>query len=59
MAFLPPFEVLFPLSDDVRGMVECVCEAGEIHPMVVVPQGFLSARDFDFGVMEFPAEGTH
>ena len=67
MAFLPPFETLFPLSDDLSSVVagkRCECERGAPDGAVVVhiPHGFLSAKpcDFDPGRMqESPTEGTH
>jgi len=62
MAFLPPFGPVFPLSDDVSGVIvkrempSCGCL------VVHVPHGFLSAKPFDFDpgrMPEFPTEGTH
>jgi len=64
MAHLPPFEPLFPLSDDlssVAAVERCECERGAPDGAAVVhiPHGFLSAKAFGFEVSEFPTEGTH
>ncbi len=62
MAHLPTFESLFPLSDDVAGLISgrempsCGCL------VVHVPHGFLSAKPCDFDperMPELPTEGTH
>ncbi|MCK9361885.1 hypothetical protein M0Q28_06745 [Patescibacteria group bacterium] len=55
MAYLPPFESLFPLSDDLSGMTLEVMDlmpAGEA--VVDVPLGYLSARVLDFDGCEMP-----
>lgn len=62
MAYLPPSESMFPLSDDVAGLIDgrempsCGCL------VVNVPHGFLSAKpkDFDPDRMPcLPTEVTH
>ena len=67
MAYIPPFESLFPLSDDlsnIEAVERCECLRGAPDGTVVVhvPHGFLSARGAYFdgvGMQELPTEGTH
>lgn len=58
MAFLPAFEILFPLSDGMGG-VEIV-RAPPLGCVVVhIPHGFLSAKGMDFERPVTEMEGTH
>ena len=64
MAHLPPFEPLFPLSDDLSSVAaveryECERGAPDGAAVVNIPHGFLSAKAFGFKIPEFPTEGTH
>jgi len=66
MSFLPRFEPLFPLSDDlsnVEAVEVCERERGALDGSRVahVPHGFLSVKGMDFlcKMPEFPTEGTH
>lgn len=67
MAYLPPFEALFPLSDDLSNVeavkcCECLRGAPDGSVVVHVPNGFLSARGTFFdgvGMQDSPTEGTH
>lgn len=51
MAYLPPFESLFPLSDDLSGVD--ILSLGDCE-VVDVPLGYLSARVLDFDGDEPP-----
>ena len=59
MAFVPPFEVLFPLSDDMRGVVSALNEICNGSRVVEIPLGYLSARGADLDEVDAQAEGTH
>ena len=59
MAFVPPFEVLFPLSDDMRGVVSALNEICNRSRVVEIPLGYLSARGADLDEVDAQAEGTH
>jgi hypothetical protein len=61
MAHLPPFESLFPFSDDVSGMTMALNEICDGCDVVEVPLGFIGVRGLtDFTADEMPPrEGTH
>ena len=59
MAFVPAFEVLFPLSDDMRGVVSALNEICNGSRVVEIPLGYLSARGVDLDEVSTQAEGTH
>jgi hypothetical protein len=56
VAFFPPFEVLFPLSDDVSKMQVPSLDSSCGCPMIFIPRDFLSVRVDDH---EMPKETEH